>query len=180
MAYHLIVLKDLTVAQLKIIAEQRNRRGFHAHYTGGFDASRKNFNLYCPGYMTNGCSLTTVFHDSYPILLGQYNIYRDTYVRLLFAGADELQVQRRYKGNSSHFSTQRSKNLEGIHVLEFKRELLNMKVFLDGDLLLPARSITDGADLDAHVVLCSVENLNYSPFVFYESHYTDERRGFGA
>lgn len=184
MAFHMMGLENFTVAQLQIIAEKRNRRGFHVHYTGGLDASRKTFLFYCPGYMINGCSLTTVFqypapsgrkgqpNEGYPLYLGQYNDHKDTYVRLSFAGADELAVERRYKGKKSSFATQREQNLEGIHVLEFERDVLNMKLFLDGELLLPARSITDGPDLDAHVVFATSEGTTHSPFVFYETHYT--------
>lgn len=184
MAFHQLVLEDLTVPQLQVVAEQRNGKGFHVHYTGGFDASRKNFRLACPGYLVSGCVLTTVFqypapsglkgqqNDTYPVFLGQYNDFRKTYVKFHFAGKDELKVERRYKGNKSLLLTRRSKNVEGIHVLEFVRELLNLKVYLDGELLLPARTITDGSDIDAHVVLGTEDDLTYCPFVFYESHYT--------
>lgn len=189
MAYHLIQLEDLTVAQLQILAEQRNRNGFHAHYTGGFDASKKLFGLACPGYMSSGCVLTTAFrypgpsglqgqvNDSYPISLGMYKDYKNTYVKVFFAGKDELKVERRYKGNKSLLTTRRARNVEGFHVLEFQRERLNLKVYLDGELLIPARTITGGADIDAHVVLLSDDKLIYAPFVFYESHYTMDHVG---
>lgn len=184
MAFHLIPLQYLTAAQLQVVAEQRNRNGFHAHYTGGFDASRKVFQVTCPSYMRSGCVFTTVFEypapsglqgqptDHYSISLGKFNQHEETFVKLLFRGKDEVKVEQRHNGNIMALATRNDKAIEGLHVLQFQRENVNLKMYLDGELLIPARSILTDSDTDAHVVLGSDRNLMLAPFVFYESHYT--------
>ncbi|KAL1467728.1 hypothetical protein MTO96_025959 [Rhipicephalus appendiculatus] len=61
MAFNLLPLDQLSVKQIQMIAAQRPRNGFHAHYTGGFDASKKEFGFITPGYLWHATSITVVF-----------------------------------------------------------------------------------------------------------------------
>ncbi|XP_065309382.1 uncharacterized protein [Dermacentor albipictus] len=143
MAYHLTPLEDLTAKQLEVIAEQRNRNGFHAYYTGGFDASKKFFQVTCPSYMRTGCIFMTVFEypapsglkggpdEDYPISLGTFNDHEGTFVKLIFRGTDELKVEQRRNGNTMNIDTWKERTTKGLHVLHFvkKEDQLEIPAF---------------------------------------------------
>ncbi|XP_075543513.1 uncharacterized protein LOC142577973 [Dermacentor variabilis] len=140
MAFHLTPLEDFTVNQLRAIAEQRNRNGFHAYYTGGFDASKKFFQVTCPSYMRSGCVFTTVFgypapsgrqggpDEEYPISLGKFNEHERTFVKLFCRGTQQLKVEQRHNGNTMNLSSWTDRTIEGLHVLQFKKEEVNMQI----------------------------------------------------
>ncbi|XP_065309381.1 uncharacterized protein [Dermacentor albipictus] len=183
MAYHLTPLEDLTAKQLEVIAEQRNRNGFHAYYTGGFDASKKFFQVTCPSYMRTGCIFMTVFEypapsglkggpdEDYPISLGTFNDHEGTFVKLIFRGTDELKVEQRRNGNTMNIDTWKERTTKGLHVLHFVKKEDQLEMLIDGYSPI-YRKILVGSDIESHVVLGSHRNLMLAPFVFYESHYT--------
>ncbi|XP_054930528.2 uncharacterized protein [Dermacentor andersoni] len=184
MAFHLTPLENLTTEQLVLIAEHRNRNGFHAHYTGGFDASKKFFQFTCPSYMRSGCVVMTLFEypapsglkggpdEDYPISLGTFTDHEGTSVKLIFRGTDQMKVERRHNGNTMILDSWEGRNSAGLHILHYEIENNSLQMFLDGYSVTPFHTKLAGPDFESYVVLGSDRNLMLAPFVFYESHYT--------
>ncbi|XP_054930529.1 uncharacterized protein [Dermacentor andersoni] len=140
MAFHLTPLENLTTEQLVLIAEHRNRNGFHAHYTGGFDASKKFFQFTCPSYMRSGCVVMTLFEypapsglkggpdEDYPISLGTFTDHEGTSVKLIFRGTDQMKVERRHNGNTMILDSWEGRNSAGLHILHYEIENNSLQI----------------------------------------------------
>ncbi|XP_065309387.2 uncharacterized protein [Dermacentor albipictus] len=132
MAFSLLPFDRLSVKQLHIVAAQRRRNGFHAYYTGGFDATRKQFGFITPGYLLRGCSITTVFlypspgataggsKTMYATNLGQYSKHLRYLVSLTFKGDTDAYVEYWYANVKQSGYDLSSRDLKGFHVVQYE------------------------------------------------------------
>ncbi|KAL1427709.1 hypothetical protein MTO96_017145 [Rhipicephalus appendiculatus] len=181
MAFNLLPLDQLSVKQIQMIAAQRPRNGFHAHYTGGFDASKKEFGFITPGYLWHATSITVVFkypapsglkggpQATYSIELGQYDKHFQSHVALNFKGDKEAYVE--YYLNNRHQSRYDlvRRDMNGFHAVQYEVKNNDLQVTVDGESLIPAGGITNVVDF---TVFYTTSHLDYAPFVLFESHFT--------
>ncbi|XP_070392101.1 uncharacterized protein [Dermacentor albipictus] len=181
MAFSLLPFDRLSVKQLHIVAAQRRRNGFHAYYTGGFDATRKQFGFITPGYLLRGCSITTVFlypspgataggsKTMYATNLGQYSKHLRYLVSLTFKGDTDAYVEYWYANVKQSGYDLSSRDLKGFHVVQYEVNENGLQVIVDGESVIPPGTITG---VDEYTVYYTNSTLELAPFAFFESHYT--------
>ncbi|XP_077517458.1 uncharacterized protein LOC144128186 [Amblyomma americanum] len=184
MAFPLLPLERLSVAQVKALAPQRYRNGFHVYYTGGFDASKKQFLSTTPGYMQNGCVFTAVFkypgqsdlqggdENFYPLGFGQFDAHQQYFLQLLLHKRNVLVVKNFQDNIVTELLRRENQDLYGFHVLQFVRENDNLNMFMDGELLIPEHTVQGGAEVDEWVVFYTDLQPDNSPYAITEVHYT--------
>lgn len=181
MAFSLLPFNRLNVKQVQMVGAQRRRNGFHAYYTGGFDATKKQFGFITPGYLSHGCSITTVFMypgpsglplgstASYSTNLGQYDKELRSLVALIFEGDNTAYVEHwsdNVKQSAYHLS---SRDMKGFHVVQYEVNQSGLQVIVDGESVIPPGTITNVAE---YTVYYTSSFLDLAPFAFFETHYT--------
>nr|XP_054930522.1 uncharacterized protein LOC126537929 isoform X1 [Dermacentor andersoni] len=181
MAFSLLPFDQLNVKQLQMVAAQRRRNGFHAYYTGGFDATKKQFGFITPGYLLQGCSITTVFmypspggaaggsSTTYRTNLGQYNKHLRSSVTLTFEGYTDAYVEYWYENVKQSGYDLSSRDMKGFHVVQYEVNQNGLQVIVDGESVIPPGTITG---VDEYTVYYTNSILEFAPFAFFEAHYT--------
>lgn len=181
MAFNLLPLDQLSVKTIQMVAAQRGRNGFHAHYTGGFDASQREFGFFTPGYLWHATSITVVFkypapsglkagpQATYTVSLGQYDKHLVSHLDLTFKGDKEAYVDY-YLNRRQHSRYDLvSRDMNGFHAIRYEVNNNDLQVTVDGEALIPAGAITNVVDF---TVFSTNKSLDYAPFVLFETHYT--------
>ncbi|KAH7969396.1 hypothetical protein HPB52_017676 [Rhipicephalus sanguineus] len=148
---------------------------------GGFDASKREFGFITPGYLWHATSITVVFNypapsglkagaqATYSIRLGQYDRHLRDFVALTFKGEKEAYVEYiRNNRQQSQFPLVR-RDMNGFHVIQFEVNNNDMQVTVDGEPLIPAGDVNNVVDF---TVFYTNSNLDYAPFVLFETHYS--------
>ncbi|KAK8768279.1 hypothetical protein V5799_015255 [Amblyomma americanum] len=134
--------------------------------------------------MQNGCVFTAVFkypgqsdlpggdENFYPLGFGQFDAHQQYFLQLLLHKRNVLVVKNFQDNIGTELLRRENQDLYGFHVLQFVRENDNLKMFMDGELLIPEHTVQGGAEVDEWVVFSTDLQPVKSPYAITEVHYT--------